>query len=89
MLILFQDGETAVILTEPFRVEIDRIYENPMSVFELCPKEAPKVIRWDVVLTQADGNELLGEYDTLEEAKQAIRRFTKAYERGDLAFRVE
>ena len=89
MLILFQDGETAVILTEPFKIEIDRIYDNPMTVFELYHKEPPKVVSWNVSLTQNDTVETLGEYGTLEEAKQTIRRFMKAYERGDMAFRVE
>ena len=89
MLILFQDGETATILTEPFKIEIDRIYDNPMTVFELYQKGPPKVVRWDAILRQGDSKDVLGEYGALEEAKQSIRRFTKAYERGDMAFRVE
>lgn len=85
MLILYQNGETAVFLTEPFKIEID----HPITVLESIYEKLPKVVSWDVVLSQGDGKEILGTYDTLEEAKQTIRRFTKAYERGDLAFRVE
>lgn len=60
MLILYQDGETAIFLTEPSECVL-----------------------------QGDDKEILGTYDTPEEAKQIIQQFTKAYERGDLAFRVE
>lgn len=85
MLILYQNGETAVFLTEPFKIEID----HPITVLGSIYEKPPKVVSWDVVLSQGDGKEILGTYDTLEEAKQTIQRFTKAYERGDLAFRVE
>lgn len=89
MLILLQDGESAVILTEPFKIEIDRIYANPMAVFELRHAEPPEIKSFDVILLQRDDREILGEYGSLDEAKQVIQRFTKAYERGDMAFRVE
>lgn len=89
MLILLQDGESAFTLMEPFQIEIQPVYENPMDVFGLHREQSPKIRCWEVVLGQEDDFEVLGKYESLDEAKDAINCFTAAYEHDCKVFRVK